>query len=371
MSLKIILTADVHLGMKFANLPMVQEKLSETRYVTLEKIIGIANERTVDLLVIAGDFFDKINIAKKDIVRSAAILNKFEGKLIAILPGNHDYLIDMNNNPWKEFSDHIGDRILILAEPKEYLLTNYDINGAIYAGPCQSKHSKKNMVDWIRDRNLESSIFNLGVAHGSLEGVSPDPEGKYFPMSEEKLKSFGLDLWLLGHADRLCYPAIPDKLNTIFYPGTPEPNGFNCDHDGSIWYFDINEDKEKKVEKINVGTYKFDHHSFEINNENQFKELLVEYGNEKYKNYLLKLKLTGRIDEELYSKIRNLYQNLKDNFTYLEINTEEIKRKITKQLIDTEFVDNSFPNKLLNELMSDSESLELAYDLFKEIQDEN
>ena len=97
----------------------------------------------------------------------------------------------------------------------------------------------------------------------------------------------------------------------------------------------------------------------------------VKYQNEDYKNYLLKLNLVGRIDKELYEEVRNLDETLKENFTYLELNTEDIKRKITKELIDKEYVDNSFPNKLLMELISDQDSLELAYDILKEIQDEN
>lgn len=371
MSLKIILTADIHLGMKFANLSLVKEKLSEARFLTLEKIVGIANQKSVDLLVIAGDFFDKINTAKRDIIRAASILNKFSGKLVAILPGNHDYIIDLNNNPWKDFSQHAGDRILILSDPKEYPLSYYDIEAVIYAGPCQSQHSEKNNIDWIKESEIDGSQYNIGVAHGSLEGVSPDSEGQYFPMRESELNDLGMDIWLLGHTDRMSYPAITGTFNKVFYPGTPEPNGFNCNHNGSIWYFEVNKDKEIIAKKIDVGTFKFAHQEFDINNEDQLKELKIKYQNEDYNNYLLKLNLVGRIDEELYEEVRSLDESLKENFTYLELNPEGIKRKITKELIDKEYVDNSFPNKLLMELISDQDSLELAYDILKEIQDEN
>ncbi len=371
MSLKIILTADVHLGMKFSNLPLVKEKLSEARFLTLVKIVDIANQKSADLLVIAGDFFDKINTAKRDIIRAASIVNKFNGKLVTILPGNHDYIVDLNNNPWKDFSEHAGDRVLILNEPKEYPLSHYDIEAVIYAGPCQSQYSEKNNIEWIKESKIDDSKYNIGVAHGSMEGVSPDSEGKYFPMRESELNNLGMDIWLLGHTDRMSFPQTPGTFSKVFYPGTPEPNGFNCNHDGSVWYFELNKDKEITAERINVGTYKFAHKEFNINNEDQLKDLIIKYQNEEYKNYLLKLNLVGRIEEELYEEVCRLDETLKENFTYFELNLEGIKRKITKELIDKEYVGNSFPNKLLMELISDQDSLELAYDILKEIQDES
>ena len=45
MSLKIFLTSDLHLGMKFAGYPEVQAELSEARFNALEKLVGTANEK--------------------------------------------------------------------------------------------------------------------------------------------------------------------------------------------------------------------------------------------------------------------------------------------------------------------------------------
>jgi len=62
MSLKILATSDFHIGLKFTGYPDVQDKLIEARFKVLEKLVGIANDKNVDLFIIAGDLFDRISV---------------------------------------------------------------------------------------------------------------------------------------------------------------------------------------------------------------------------------------------------------------------------------------------------------------------
>ena len=56
MTVKILHTADLHLGMKFVRgyEPEIQERLVEARFETLGSLIELANTASSDLLVIAG-----------------------------------------------------------------------------------------------------------------------------------------------------------------------------------------------------------------------------------------------------------------------------------------------------------------------------
>ena len=72
MPLKILHTSDLHLGMKFASYDgEVQEKLVEARFECLSRLVAAANDNGCDLLVVAGDLFDRVTVAKRDIVRAA------------------------------------------------------------------------------------------------------------------------------------------------------------------------------------------------------------------------------------------------------------------------------------------------------------
>lgn len=373
MSLKIMLTADVHLGKKFANYPPdIQEDLINARFETLKNIVRKANEKTCDMLVVSGDLFDRINTVEKDIIKAADIIQEFEGNLTLVLPGNHDYFTDNTNKPWSVFSDHCGDRTLILGQAGLYNLSNFDIDANIYAGPCNSKHSEKNNLGWISEKEKDLSVnYHIGVAHGSLEGVSPDSDSKYFPMTLDELEDFGLDLWLLGHTDRLYYPEIAGKLSRIFFPGTPEPNAFNCSHEGNVWLIELNDEKEVSTELIKVGTFKFIYDEHTLNDEDDLIKLISKYTDNNYKNSLCKIKLYGKVEEELFSQIGDAENTIRKHCKYLVIDTEQLKRKISMEVVNKEFAEHSFPYRLLESLESSEDSFEFAYDLIKEVQNEN
>jgi len=89
---------------------------------------------------------------------------------------------------WNEFSKHAGDRILILKNPDIHDLDKYHLNIKIYAAPCSAKHSNENMIKWVNSKESteNNDSIKIGLAHGSLEGVSPDFNKTYYPMTRTR-----------------------------------------------------------------------------------------------------------------------------------------------------------------------------------------
>jgi len=79
--------------MKFAGYSSVQERLVEGRLDALKRCVDIANKEACDLFVVGGDLFDRVSVAKREIQRAASILGGFQGRLVAVLPGKHDHII--------------------------------------------------------------------------------------------------------------------------------------------------------------------------------------------------------------------------------------------------------------------------------------
>ena len=82
MVLKILHTADLHLGLKFAGYPDVQNELTEARFDVLEGLVNQANSELCDLFILAGDVFDRVTVAKRDVRRCVNILNECNGLVI-------------------------------------------------------------------------------------------------------------------------------------------------------------------------------------------------------------------------------------------------------------------------------------------------
>ena len=141
-NIKIFHTADLHLGMKFAGYPAIQNELINARYETLEKMVEIANREKCELFVIAGDLFDRVTMKPAEIKRAVTILNEFSGDMVLVLPGNHDFYTG-DSSLWKEFSKYAGDRVLVLNELKVYDLREHHLDAAIFPGTCGSNIQRR------------------------------------------------------------------------------------------------------------------------------------------------------------------------------------------------------------------------------------
>jgi exonuclease SbcD len=369
MSLKIFLTSDLHLGMKFAGYPEVQVELSEARFNTLERLVDSANKNQCNLFVIAGDLFDRVTVAKRDVIRAAHLLKEFQGPLVAVLPGNHDFISRGQTDLWTPFKENAGDRVLVLEERKTYPLTHYDLEATLYAAPCGSKHSNENAIGWIKEAPKERTAkCHLGIAHGSLEGFSPDFDERYYPMTARELLGCGMDLWLMGHT-HIQYPFQPGQTDRIFYPGTPEPDGFDCQHEGKAWVLELAEDRRVTPLTLSTGMYRFLHDEVEIRNPADLEALKKKYAAPEHRKTLLKMRLKGRIPREEYQLLSRVRKILEEELFYLVWNDTGVSEEITLEGIHQEFTEGSFPHQLLTRLVQsgDSEALQIAYEVMQEL----
>lgn len=218
--LKIFHTADVHLGLKFSSYPeSVSKQLSEARFETFDTLVKTANEQHCHLFVVAGDLFDHLRVPQRDILRAAKILGQFSG-VVAVLPGNHDYVTSQEDDLWKIFQSARQDRLLVLTERRPYSLHDFDLDACIYAAPCQNKHSKTHAVGWITDSPRQNACFQIGLAHGSFEGLTPDTEGDYYPMKKiSHAQSSTSGSWVISISNFLL-----EQENLIGSSTQPLPN---------------------------------------------------------------------------------------------------------------------------------------------------
>lgn len=372
MSLKIFHTGDLHIGMKFSSYPeQVRDKLVEARFETLEELVLQANNEQCNLFVIAGDLFDKINIPVKDILRVIAILEKFAGDCVLLIPGNHDYdngMVEL----WQRFKDNITGNIVLLNEYRPYSLQGYDLDVMVYPAFCDSKHSESNRIEWINElEEREEAEWELGIAHGALKGLSPDMSREYFNVSEDELLETGIDLWLLGHT-HLPFPEGEEVLNRkVFNAGTPEPDGLDCKHQGIAWFIEIDEEKNTTAELVQTGKYYFSDLEYHLEEETDLKKIKDDLLGDKPTYRVLRLILKGRIQEGLFSEIEFFYQDLRRELAYLDIDDSNLKLRITDELIDKEFAPGSFPYLVLKELAAagEEDAIQLAYEMIKGVKE--
>ncbi len=364
--IKIFHTGDIHLGMKFTSYPEgVRELLSESRYLTLESMIKKANEMNCNLFVVAGDLFNTTQVAKRDIHRTVNILDKFLGNCVLVMPGNHDYdngMVEL----WKHFNSHHRENILYLAENRAFSLEDYGLDAVVYPAPCDAKHSEDNNLAWIKNTEIaEEDKYHIGIAHGALQGISPDLAGEYFYMGKEELEDIPVDIWLLGHT-HVSYP-VEDNISNwkVYNAGTPEPDGLNYRHPGGAWVITIEGDKKIQAARVETGNYRFFDQEFNINEDDDLEKIrewaLEGLGDKK----IIRLTLKGRVSHDIYKNLQLFYQDLEKDLMYLIIEDSKLRVSINSETIDKEFTQGSFPYEFLNKLIHDDEALQIAYDLIR------
>lgn len=372
MELKIFLTGDNHIGLKFNNYPdQIKEDLVNARIENLKNLVLTANKENCDLFVIAGDLFDKVKIAQRDVEKAARALKEFSGTVV-VMPGNHDYYDDVIDL-WKNFRNYIGENTIILNKWQPYSLKDNDIDAVIYPAFCHQKHSETNCLGWITDDvKTNDAKWNIGVAHGSLQGLSPDMENKYFNMNEKELEGLGMDVWLLGHT-HIPYPPIENiKNRKVFNAGTPEPDGLDCRHGGHAWFISINENKDVHAKLLQTGQYSFYDIERKVECEHCLEDIKAEILNNDCSKSIYRINLYGRVERELLEQINKLRKELTEKVAYLDLREENLKLKITSDEIEREYTKDSFPYQILSQLKNeDEDALQLAYDLIRGCKDAN
>lgn len=346
----------------------VRRQLIEARYETLERLVEQANEAQCRLFVVAGDLFHRAQMPTQAIARVVQALSRFQGDCVALLPGNHDY-DDGYGGLWKEMRELAPDSLLLLTDMVPYRLQDYGIDAVLYPAPCHRRTSRENRLGWLRQiAERPPARWHLGVAHGTVRGISPDPEEQYFPMDEEELLALGLHHWFLGHT-HVRYPDLERVQGVPFcFSGTPEPDGFDCRHGGSAWIVTLEGGGRAECRALATGRYRFLEISRQLQGEADL-DALAEELRQVGERALVKMSLAGLLPEERYRSRRLWFDNLRSSLLYLEEDDSALAMELSAELIDSHFPAGSFPQRLLSRLAKrdDPAALQLAYRLIDEV----
>ncbi|MGI5822442.1 MAG: metallophosphoesterase family protein [Dethiobacteria bacterium] len=370
MALKVFHTGDLHLGMLYMSRGYPEEirrELVEARFRTLEKMVEKANAEECQLFVVTGDLFERLNIKEEQILRAARALSSFSG-VCGVLPGNHDYYIP-GGLLWEKFCEYAGDNIVTLFECRPYNLKDFGLDATLYPAPCWAKHSSVNGIKWIFElAEKPETRWHLGLAHGTVEGYSPDFDQHYYPMQEEEIVATGLDFWFLGHT-HVRLPARDEFLNGYFaYCGTPEPDGFDCWHEGSAWIIRLGEEVGVEGKAVITGHYTFKDLEKTVNKATEIEALARELSG-RGDHTLARLKLQGILPRADFENRHYWRDKMKERLFYLEWNDTLLQMEINRDTIGELFTEGSFPFLLLERLAKgeDRKALQLAYALINEV----
>lgn len=376
--IKIFVTGDNHFGKKYDRYPEIRDRLVDNRFVCFEKMVEKAEQEGCDIFAVTGDLFDNCSsIRKSDVERVVRILAGFAGRVL-VLPGNHDYYTG-EEKVWKDFDDALrtcDNNIIRLDRFESYPIEIAEETVVIYPAFCRSKHSRENNLGWIKEMSVpKSGQINVGMAHGAIEGVTPDMQKEYFLMTEPELQAIPMDVWLVGHT-HIPYPgglSEDEEIGgyRIFNAGTHAQTDLHNNTRGYGFIISVDKQGDKaqvSAKKYQSGTIFFYDIAVRVSSAegDSLEALLQEKLDPLEAESVVRLTVTGSVFSEEYSRRRELYKKYCDRFLSWELQDDELHEEITLDRVREEFAESSFAAKLMEALQGDQTELQMAYELLQE-----
>jgi DNA repair exonuclease SbcCD nuclease subunit len=241
--LRIIHTADVHLGARHDDLGEQASAQRERQFAAFAATIDLAIAEKADLLLIAGDLFDSNTQPRRSVERVAAQLKRLAAARIrtVIVPGTHDCYDRASIYRAYDLKAMAGsgpddDHVTVLT-PDRPVIRLGALDAVIHAPVFATKrapHSPLQDLDVAAYR--EGATWQVGVIHGSV-AIPGKTERDDVVITTEEIAASGLDYLALGHwhsAQRAKAGGV-----TYAYAGAPEPVALHQDRAGKVLLVDL------------------------------------------------------------------------------------------------------------------------------------
>jgi DNA repair exonuclease SbcCD nuclease subunit len=211
--MRILHTADWQLGLRAAQAGERAADVRAERLACVARIVDLAHELAVDLVLVAGDVFDRQEIDEAVLDATIDQLERLAPIPVVLLPGNHDPLEVGGVWDRRAFA-RAGAHVTIACEARELEVLP---GVALYPCPLTQRISTQDPTAWIPPRAEGDQRLRIGLAHGALDSL---PKRGNFPIALDRAEACDLDYLALGdwHGSMV--------RGRTAYPGTPEQASF-------------------------------------------------------------------------------------------------------------------------------------------------
>jgi predicted phosphodiesterase len=235
MAIRLLHTADVHLGRAFSYLSEHARQQHQQRLQrTFERLIETARQRDCHAILIAGDLFDSPRIARKWVDHAIDLLGS-AAMPVVIIPGNHD---PAEHHPFRERT--LPSRVYFLLRAERFELPELDLE--LIACPAGTAR------EWggLLRRDSAGAPFQVALVHGSM----PTPDGKA-DLTPQMISASQLDYVALG--DWHSPQDFSKDGVACWYSGAPEMIMPDQQLPGCALLVELEQGQSARVQPLPVG----------------------------------------------------------------------------------------------------------------------
>jgi DNA repair exonuclease SbcCD nuclease subunit len=331
--LRLLHTADVHLGARHADLGEAATAQRERQFAAFKASVDLAIEQKVDLFIIAGDLFDSNTQPRRSVERVAAELQRLAGAKIrsVLVPGTHDCYEHSSIYRAYDLKAMAGstpdDDLVTVMTPDRPSIDLPALDATVHAVVFPSKRAPYSPLRDVHvDRAAEPrpATWQIGVVHGAL-AIPDRTDRDEVVVTKEEIAATGLDYLALGH----WHSAQKGKAGTTTYAysGAPEPVAVDQDGAGKALLVTLDEAAGKRtvmVEEEPVGRTTFERVDLDAARLKGQPDLLARLQAKANPDLVLEVRLTGVRPDDLDVDTSEVEDQLKASFLRVRVRDQSM-----------------------------------------------
>jgi exonuclease SbcD len=327
--LRLLHTADVHLGARHADLGDRAATQRERQFAAFVATIDLALAEKVDLVLIAGDLFDSNVQPKRSVERAAAQLQRLVDARIRLVvaPGTHD--VYDRASIYRAYdlpamAGAVGSDLVTVLDPDhpDVHLKSLDlvVHGRCFATK-RAPHSPLAGLDTSKD---DRARWHVGLLHAAL-AIEGKTDGDEVVITTEEIAATHLDYLALGH----WHSTTKGKAGrtTYAYSGAPEPVALDQDGAGNALLVSLDEANGKKsvtVEERRVGRTRVEKVQLDAASVGSQPSLVSKLAERSDQDLVLDVEIIGVKPDELDIHVDEVETELADRFLKVRVRDRSV-----------------------------------------------
>jgi DNA repair exonuclease SbcCD nuclease subunit len=235
--LRLLHTADVHLGARHADLGDAAAAQRERQFAAFSAGVDLALAEKVDLFLIAGDLFDSNTQPRRSVERVAAELGRLaKGRVrTVIIPGTHDVYDRSSVYRAYDMAALAGtrpaDELVTVLTPERPWIHLAAIDAVVHGPVFATKRAPHSPLRDLAAVETPPATWKIGLLHAAL-AIPGRTDHDEVVITTDEIAASGLDYLALGH----WHSAQTAKAGrvTYAYAGAPEPVAVDQDRAGKV-----------------------------------------------------------------------------------------------------------------------------------------
>ncbi len=327
--LRLLHTADVHLGARHADLGDRAATQRERQFAAFVATVDRALAEKVDLVLIAGDLFDSNTQPRRSVERAAAQIKRLVDARIRVViaPGTHD--VYDRASIYRAYdlpalAGAVGSDLVTVLDPEHHDVHLPALDVVVHGRCYATKRAPESPLAGLDVQGDDRATWHVGLLHAAL-AIEGRTDGDDVVIRTEEIEASNLDYLALGHwhstskgkAGRTAYA----------YSGAPEPVALDQDRAGNVLVVTLDAargTKSVEIEERKVGRTTFERRQLDAATIGTQPALVAALRDAANPDLVLDVELIGVRPDELDLHVEEVEAELADQFLKVRVRDRSI-----------------------------------------------